>query len=280
MSEIIEDTVQEVKSKTPTKAANKFNAKFAHSSANTFSKDQHADPLDMSSVKESQTAEMESVNHTINVMSLGPGNLLKVTREEAKLSKEDVAQELRLTVRHIDYLEQDAYHKFPAVAFYIGYLRNYSKFLALDPNKMIAKFHAVYKAAPESPVYKKITATNSTNILRNLNEHWPLNFFTKDKSKSHVSTNTIKYMLLALSVITIVSVLWWLVSTVNVADDKVVTSNVMQLAPEVVDNLLPTSPVIVQNTIEQPSTSNETQMLSQNNTDKQLDTQDELRDIS
>ncbi len=286
MSEIIEDTIQdatqEAKQKASTKAVNKLTSKFSHNSANYVPKpkDHLQDPLEISSITEEEIAELESVNHTINAMSLGPGNLLKVTREEAKLSKEDVAQELRLTVRHIDYLEQDAYHKFPAVAFYIGYLRNYSKFLGLDPNKLIAKFHAVYKAAPESPVYKKTLAVSSSTILKNLSEHWPFNFFTKERTRTPaLSTNGIKYLLLVVSVLTIVSVLWWLVATVNVQNDKIVTENVMQLAPEVVDELLPTSPVIVKNTLENidnPENSDNTRMLSQNTFDKQ----DELQDIS
>ncbi|MBP9722525.1 MAG: helix-turn-helix domain-containing protein [Gammaproteobacteria bacterium] len=209
----------------------------------------------------------ESINHTINLASLGPGNVLKTAREEAKLSKEDVANELRLAVRCVEYLEQDAYHKFPAIAFYIGYLRNYAKLLSLDPEKILSKFYAIHKVTPEAIKLKKIPVTINNDkhsfksvLLKLKSFLWPL---YKNRLFKLIT-----------GVIVGVLIMWWLLSP----EDNMITVNsvnnadtvVSSLTPEQVDELLPTSPVIVKNDYQDSDNNTNIAMIDDNELQKKI----------
>ncbi len=225
------------------------------------SQPEHREQTEVSEDTTGFITEQDSINNTINMASLGPGVALKTAREEAKLSKEDIAKELRLAVRHIDHLEQDAYYKFSATAFYIGYIRSYAKLLELDPEKIIAKFYAIHKNAFDLPKHK-ITAVPSRekNVISDLHK-------TVSKT-SQILAGFLKPKFLKIILVAVISIslLVWLFSTpdnlsVNntsnlelaSGSDTVVTelnpgdSAVTTLPPERVDELLPTSPVIVKN---------------------------------
>lgn len=285
MSDIIEELEQKVEIKSDSREQ-MAKPKAKHVPSYHKEAHDHSDAHSAVEFESNDNHELDSVSHTINAMSLGPGNVLKSSREEAKLSKEDVAKELRVTLKHIEYLEHDAYYKFPAVAFYVGYLRNYSKLLNLDPDKIIAKFHAVYKAVPESPMYKKAANLNSPTLVKSLNEIWPFNFLlTKDKTKSQqVNTHGIKYFLMASGAVVVALMVWLLSSTLGYkTNETLTTAEILKLEPHVVDEVLPTSPVIVQNTIEPAElTESVPVMLSQNTQNGQntLDEKTQLNEIS
>ncbi len=225
--------------------------------------------------KELKTKLEEDVNleieNRINKSSLGPGLILKNMREEAKLSKEDVAKELRLSTRHVEYLENDEYDKFSALVFYLGNIRHYSNLLNLDPDKMIAKFHAVYKIVPENLSFKAVKAEG-------WQESWPMNLlFSREKSENEKNKN-ITVLLTSLVVVVVFFVLWWLLSSTVLKNKevheevKLESEQVMQLPPEQVDNLLPTQPVIVQNNKENLNTINTIDTVDSNNTNEIINT--------
>lgn len=179
-------------------------------------------------------------NVTSSIASLGPGNLLREAREAANLKREDVAKELRLAKRHVEYLEQDAYHKFSAVAFYVGYVRNYSKLLGLDDNKMIAKFYAVYKVKPD------IIANNINTQEIEHRQAW-----YSYLAKSNESFSKTKLVIIASVTTTVLLlILWYFTSQYGKNDNNnnniVAAKKIESLEPDKVDTLLPTSPVIVQ----------------------------------
>lgn len=190
-------------------------------------------------------SEISSANNTdshsdlmqnLNKASLGPGIILRNMREEAKLTQEDVAKELRLAVRHIEYLENDYFEKFTAVAFYIGYVRNYSKLLNLDPDKMIAKFHAVYKVKPEKAQSKLVQ-------IKSWKDSWPMNLFFSNNASMVEKDKNIKYAIVTVVMTLIFGLIWWFVSSQPVAK----STDISKLKPSEVDELLPTSPVFVEN---------------------------------
>lgn len=189
-----------------------------------------------------------SINH---VASLGPGTVLKNAREAAKLSKEEVAKELRLSVRHVDYLEQDLYHKFAAVAFYVGYMRNYAKLLGVDPDKMVSKFYAVYKVMPDTGVFKKAHVST-------WRDNWSFaQLLGKYKEQAEKLKNT-KALLVGLAVALVIIAAIWLGRssgqvTVETEVGEISHSDLQKTPPEVVDEVLPSGPVIVKNTDDQTS---------------------------
>jgi cytoskeleton protein RodZ len=62
----------------------------------------------------------------------GPGQLLRAGRLERGLSIEDIARQLRLSVRQVTALEDDDYTKVASGTFLRGFVRNYAKLLQMD----------------------------------------------------------------------------------------------------------------------------------------------------
>jgi cytoskeleton protein RodZ len=67
-----------------------------------------------------------------------PGAVLMAERRSQGLSLGDIARQLKLSVRQVEALEQDDYSAFPGPVFVRGFLRNYAKFLRLDPEAVAA----------------------------------------------------------------------------------------------------------------------------------------------
>lgn len=93
-----------------------------------------------------------------------PGALLKSAREQAKLSEEDVARELRMTATKVRALEADEYEKLHSDTFIRGYLRTYAKLLNLDPNAILEAYKQARREAgladepEESPLQINVPA--------------------------------------------------------------------------------------------------------------------------
>ena len=62
----------------------------------------------------------------------GAGQSLRETRLERGLNIEDVARQLRLSVRQVTALEADDYDKLAGGTFVRGFVRNYAKLLQID----------------------------------------------------------------------------------------------------------------------------------------------------
>ncbi len=76
-----------------------------------------------------------------------PGALLKTAREAAKLSEEDVARELRMTVSKVRALEADDFDQLHSDTFIRGYLRTYSKLLGLEPDDLLKAYQQARRQA-------------------------------------------------------------------------------------------------------------------------------------
>lgn len=65
------------------------------------------------------------------------GEHLKAAREEKGFSDDQVVHDTNISREYIHALEDDNFDFFPAEAYLIGFLRNYSEYLGLDPSKMV-----------------------------------------------------------------------------------------------------------------------------------------------
>ncbi len=70
------------------------------------------------------------------------GAILREAREARGLSLTDVQQQLRITPRFLEALEQGNYHVLPSPVHVRGYLRNYARFLHLDPQPLLDHYEA------------------------------------------------------------------------------------------------------------------------------------------
>ncbi|MCN4143936.1 MAG: DUF4115 domain-containing protein [Thiohalomonas sp.] len=84
-----------------------------------------------------QQSEEQELKDIIASREDGFGFLFKQARNEKKLGIEDVARELRLDKEIILALESEDHTQLPASAFVCGYIRNYAKFLNIQPEPLI-----------------------------------------------------------------------------------------------------------------------------------------------
>ncbi|HEX8872984.1 MAG TPA: RodZ family helix-turn-helix domain-containing protein [Nitrosospira sp.] len=68
-----------------------------------------------------------------------PGQLLRAARMERGLSIQDVARQLRLSVRQVTALEEDDYGKLSSITFLRGFVRNYAKLLKMDAAPLLQR---------------------------------------------------------------------------------------------------------------------------------------------
>lgn len=76
------------------------------------------------------------------------GEHLKTAREEKGFSFDQVVHDTNISREYIHALESDSFDLFPAEAYLIGFLRNYSEYLGLDPAKMVG-IYKNYKISEE-----------------------------------------------------------------------------------------------------------------------------------
>lgn len=79
------------------------------------------------------------------------GKLLKEAREAQFYKLEDVERHTKIRKELIQALEEDNYAKLPPTTFIQGFIKNYSKFLELDSDKMLAIFRRDYEARKHPP---------------------------------------------------------------------------------------------------------------------------------
>lgn len=73
------------------------------------------------------------------------GEILKKARLEKKLTLEDAEKKLRIRQKYLQALEENAWEKLPSLPYIKGFLRNYSIFLGLKPEEMLAFFRRQFR---------------------------------------------------------------------------------------------------------------------------------------
>lgn len=82
------------------------------------------------------------------------GQILRQAREKKGLSIEEVNEETRISVRYLEALENGEYHVLPTATHTRGFLRNYARFLELDPEPLIERYSQSQTYQPQ-PVNKQ-----------------------------------------------------------------------------------------------------------------------------
>ena len=80
-----------------------------------------------------------------------PGQLLRAARLERGLSIEDVARQMRLSVRQVTALEEDDYTKLASGTFLRGFVRNYAKLLPDGRRPVVAETGAIRSTTAAYP---------------------------------------------------------------------------------------------------------------------------------
>lgn len=68
------------------------------------------------------------------------GQILRQARENKGLSLEEAHEETRINVQYLEALENGEYSVLPSSTHTRGFLRNYARFLGLDPNPLLERY--------------------------------------------------------------------------------------------------------------------------------------------
>lgn len=83
---------------------------------------------------------MTDVDNSSDTTGISPGQLLAQARERARLSHQDVAQSLHMSVTKVKAIEADEFNKMNADTFVRGYLRAYASLVKLDVGQVISAY--------------------------------------------------------------------------------------------------------------------------------------------
>ncbi|OGG21142.1 hypothetical protein A3D03_05845 [Candidatus Gottesmanbacteria bacterium RIFCSPHIGHO2_02_FULL_40_13] len=73
------------------------------------------------------------------------GEILKRVRLEKKLTFEEIEIHLRIRKKFLVALEENSWEKLPSLPYIKGFLKNYSSFLGLKPDEMLAIFRRQFR---------------------------------------------------------------------------------------------------------------------------------------
>ncbi len=146
------------------------------------------------------------------------GTVLRDAREAQNLSVEEIATRLRLSEKQINALESDDFSMFGSAIFVRGFIKNYARFLKIDPQPLLDAHLGMY---PQEQSYS-------------------IRYNNHDVDKS-VDVNFSKLTALILGVLLTLAIIIWLVYKVWAYQSNTNTSNPLSPAEGIKQNLMPDS---------------------------------------
>ncbi len=93
------------------------------------------------------------------------GEQLKQTREDQSKSLEEVANATKISKRYLQAIEEGNYSLIPGQTYVIGIIRNYARYLGLDPKPIIEQYSKLI--LPSDDDVKPITTMARGNQKNN-----------------------------------------------------------------------------------------------------------------
>lgn len=116
--------------------------------------------LDLETLSKETGTKKTKVEEAIDT-SLGA--TLRHAREKKKFSTTQIAKKLCIKEIYLNALEQGHYYVFPGLAYGVGFLRTYARFLDLDANEMVEKFYAETSSIKEEPM--EMPVVQNANLM-------------------------------------------------------------------------------------------------------------------
>lgn len=85
------------------------------------------------------------------------GQILQTSREEKGISINEIVLQTNMGKRYLEALESDNYDIFPSETHILGFIRNYSSYLDIDPDRMIDVYKRTILQETPAP-YEELTA--------------------------------------------------------------------------------------------------------------------------
>jgi len=96
------------------------------------------------------------------------GEVLKSAREKRGISIEQAADATNISGEFIEALENEFFDKFPAETYLIGFLKNYSSFLELDPDRAVGMYRSYMLSLEPTPIEELIGPKRGVVVRRYL----------------------------------------------------------------------------------------------------------------
>jgi flagellar biosynthesis protein FlhG len=75
------------------------------------------------------------------------GKTLMQVRERMGIELQNISKETKISIKVLEWIEEEAFDKLPALVYLKGFLRNYAQSLGLDPQKVIEEYlHSMEEA--------------------------------------------------------------------------------------------------------------------------------------
>ena len=68
------------------------------------------------------------------------GKTLKEIREGMGIELQTISKEMKINARTLEWIEEEAFEKLPALVYLKGFLKNYAQSLGLDPPKVVEEY--------------------------------------------------------------------------------------------------------------------------------------------
>lgn len=104
------------------------------------------------------------------------GTWLRSQRKIREVPLGEIADATKISIRYLEALEQDRFDVLPATVFAKGFLREYARFVGLDPDEVVNSYITALEAPPESapaeePQRRRTQVGDATDSRKN---HWLL----------------------------------------------------------------------------------------------------------
>lgn len=94
------------------------------------------------------------------------GDTLKSAREERGISMDQAIHETNISRNYLEALENEDFDEFPAEAYLVGFLRNYSDFLGLDSDKAVGQYKNYKLSEEPTPIEQLVGPPKGTAIRK------------------------------------------------------------------------------------------------------------------
>ena len=101
------------------------------------------------------------------------GNILRQGREALGLSVEQVEEATKIRGQYLQALEEESFEELPAAVYVRGFLKNYSQFLGLDPQEVLALYLGTQPTEAPGPTAPMLDEPLDPFRLR---RWWPIAF--------------------------------------------------------------------------------------------------------
>ncbi|CAO5679772.1 MAG: hypothetical protein HEEMFOPI_01338 [Holosporales bacterium] len=81
-------------------------------------------------------------------------SILKKRREELKLTIADVSESIKIRGEHLNFIENDLFHKLPGKVYAIGFVRTYSAYLGLNENLIVERMRLLPEYSEVATIIK------------------------------------------------------------------------------------------------------------------------------